>query len=76
MSQVIIPKDKWSIVKGERKPIIECPSCGSGLLGDATIHGIKEDGTVYNSVVCDCGFHEHVKLEGWEGGHIKRGTTK
>jgi hypothetical protein len=90
MATVIIPKDKWYFVQGEHKPTIECPKCGNQLLGDCTIHGILEDGTVYNSVVCvhkvktetgsstlvDCGFHAHVQLEGWTGGHIKRGKMR
>lgn len=85
---VTIPKDKWYIVQGERKPTIECPNCGGQLLGDCTIHGILETGQVYNSVVCmhtiktesgaikNCDFHEHVILEGWTGGQIKRGKQR
>ncbi|MFD0997698.1 hypothetical protein ACFQ21_00200 [Ohtaekwangia kribbensis] len=72
----IIPKEFWLILEGEKKPTIECPMCGCFLLSDIAPHGIREDGSVYNSVVCDCGFHEYVKLEGWTGGHIERTPKK
>lgn len=26
---------------------------------------VAHDGTVSPSVVCDCGFHEFIRLEGW-----------
>lgn len=71
--KVIIPKDKWFIAEGQTKPIIECPNCGAGILGDPAPHGIRKDGTVYASVVCQnarCTFHSHVQLEGWEGGEM------
>lgn len=70
---VIIKKENWFICEGQTKPIIECPYCGSGILGDPAPHGIRPDGSVYNSVVCQnekCTFHAYVKLEGWDGGNI------
>jgi hypothetical protein len=71
-----IPRDKW-IFSGDLKfPIVECPNCGDGMLGDFAPHGIHEDGRVYNSVVCQregCDFHNHIKLEGWNFGAIPRG---
>ncbi len=70
---VNIDTDKWFFVLGDKKPSIECPSCGCQLLGDRAIQGVKENGEVYNSVVCPCGFHDYVKLLGWNKGHIQRG---
>lgn len=67
---VLIKKENYFIVEGETKPIIECPGCGCGLLGDTAPHGVRADGTVFNSVVCECGFHQYVKLEDWKGGDI------
>lgn len=70
---VIIKKENWWICEGQTKPMIECPNCGSGILGDPAPHGIRADGSVYASVVCQndkCNFHSYVKLEGWEGGDI------
>ena len=71
---IIISKDNWFIVEGETKPTIDCPKCGEGILGDAAPHGIRENGKVYNSVVCqnpNCNFHHYIQLEGWNGGEIK-----
>lgn len=70
MAVRIIKKEHWWIAEGETKPGIECPVCGCGNLGDAAPHGVRADGTVFNSVVCQttgCGFHEYIKLEGWPG---------
>lgn len=75
----IIPRDKWGIVQGETKPFIECPVCGSGILGDGAMHGVHADGRVYESVICmepNCKFHSHVMLEGWDGGEIPRGRLR
>lgn len=73
MNYTTIPKINWWIFSGETKPTIECPYCGGGLLGDSAPHGVRADGTVYNSVVCKhpgCNFHYHIKLEGWHGGIV------
>ena len=70
---VIIPKSKWYIVEGERKPSVECPKCGEGLIGDAAPHRIFADGTIKNSAVCQnpkCDFHSYIKLDEWTGGNI------
>jgi len=70
---LIIPKDKWYIVEGEIKPSIDCPVCGCGILGDVAPHGVKTNGEVYASVVCQnpyCTFHQHIKLQDWSGGEI------
>lgn len=42
-----------------------CPNCGE--LGSLSAHHIAPDGTVTPSLICpyECGFHEHIKLEGW-----------
>lgn len=42
---------------------VSCPACGKvGLLADHVIDG---KGEVLPSVVCDCGYHEFIVLEGW-----------
>ena len=48
---------------GEPTALFVCPNCGhrSAL----STHTIKRDGEVTPSVVCDCGFHDWVKLTGW-----------
>ena len=73
----IIPKENWHFHAESMKfPIVECPLCGSGMLGDVAPHGIHEDGRVYASVVCqeyNCQFHQMIKLEGWTFGAIARG---
>ncbi len=73
---ITIKEDNWYIVIGDKKPSIECPDCGAGLLGDNAPHGIREDGVVFNSVVCPCGFHDHVTIEGWTGGSYPRAPLK
>lgn len=40
-----------------------CPVCE--LRAYLTDHEIAEDGTVTPSVLCDCGFHDYLKLIGW-----------
>lgn len=40
-----------------------CPKCG--LKAYLTDHDIAEDGTVSPSVLCDCGFHDNLKLLEW-----------
>ena len=70
---VVIARNKWYITAGERKPTIECPKCGCGILGDVATHGVYSNGNVYESVVCQneqCDFHQHIQLEGWDGGAI------
>lgn len=73
----IIPKEDWHFHSESMKfPIVQCPLCGSGMLGDDAPHGIEASGRVYNSVVCQedkCSFHQFIKLEGWTFGEIKRG---
>lgn len=60
----IIKKENWWVEKF--KPLIECPNCDATLLGDNAPHGVRENGEVYESVVCnDCEFHDFVKLENW-----------
>lgn len=75
--KVLILKEHWHFDQTNMKfPIIECPYCGNGILGDPAPHGIKENGDVFNSVVCQnekCNFHRYVTLEGWTFGYIERG---
>lgn len=73
--RVIIDKDKWYLVQGEKKPSIECPMCGEGILGDNSPHEILDNGNVNASVVCQnikCSFHRMINLESWDGGYVDR----
>ncbi len=77
--RVLIDEDKWYVVEGEKKPCIECPNCGGGLLGDNAPHSIDENGNVNASVVCThkgCEFHANIQLIGWNGGYIPKGPIK
>jgi hypothetical protein len=42
-----------------------CPQCGAygQLLGPDASHQVAADGTVSPSVLCDCGWHEMVRLD-------------
>ncbi len=57
---------------GVRAANFACPRCGRRAgLGHGSNHDIAADGSVSPSVVCDsdgCGFHEFIKLDGWEAG--------
>ncbi len=45
--------------------VISCPGCGVvGSLSGS--HDVHADGTVQPSVVCTCGFHEFITLEGYD----------
>lgn len=45
--------------------VISCPGCGVvGSLDES--HDVHADGTVQPSVVCTCGFHDFIVLEGYE----------
>lgn len=81
----LIPENKWKFTPDDKDspcskfPMVECPNCGDGILGDFAPHGIQEDGRVYNSVVCQsekCDFHNYIKLEGWSFGAIARGYIR
>lgn len=50
-------------IPNSKKATFTCPNCQQ--LGTLVDHDIADDGTVTPSVVCDCGFHEWIKLEGW-----------
>jgi hypothetical protein len=67
---ITILEENWLFTEDMLKPIIFCPTCGDGLLGDNAPHGVKANGEVFHSVVCDCGFHEYCKLEKWTHGEI------
>ena len=67
---VTITRDNWHYLNGSKKPLVICPKCGGGLLTDDAPHGIRANGEVYRSVICPCGFHEHIKLQDWDGGEI------
>jgi len=52
---------------GVHSAVISCPSCG--LVGSLSgSHDVRADGEVQPSVVCACGFHEHITLEGYPDG--------
>jgi hypothetical protein len=58
------------IVQGpDRRPVGATYVCPNGHYGSLLDHKIAADGTVSPSVVCPtngCGFHDMVKLAGWE----------
>lgn len=65
MQRVLIPRSDWEILEGFRLPIIYCPGCGGGLLGNST-HTLESNGDVNASVICpSCDFHDFVTLEGY-----------
>ncbi len=60
----------WWWTKGERAPTISCPGCqGLGQLD----HVVEADGKVDPSLACpkeECGFHEKIRLLGWDHGRM------
>lgn len=56
----------WRFVfdEGVRTARVACPACGMSASLRGT-HQIDADGYVAPSLVCECGFHEHVRLDGW-----------
>ena len=63
-------KWKGGTTKGRKTALITCPRCGA--IFSISRHEIAPSmGKVFPSVVCPfrCGFHDHVRLEGWDGGH-------
>lgn len=71
MSRITIKKENWfEPMEGDRLPTMECPGCGCLLMGNS-VHGIKDNGEVYQSIVCPtCDFHEFVTLEAYDLGEI------
>ena len=71
MNRILIPREDWEIWAGFPLPIVFCPGCKSGLLGNST-HRIQPNGEVNNSVICpSCGFHDFVTLENYESDMAK-----
>ena len=69
----LIARSDWYVIEGETKPVITCPLCGGGNLGDTAPHGVRPNGEVYQSVICGhpgCTFHDFVVLEGWDRGEV------
>jgi len=69
----LLKRDSWYVISGQTKPVIICPLCGKDNLGDPAPHGVRLDGMIYNSVICEnpkCTFHDFVTLEGWDRGEI------
>lgn len=60
-----LEKGHWRFVFSDGKftATIACPQCGEQ--GALTDHEILDSGEVTPSVVCDCGFHDHIFLSGW-----------
>lgn len=58
-------KGTWRRVglDGAITAMLVCPQCGARSA--LTTHKIHGDGEVHPSVVCDCGFHDWVRLVGW-----------
>lgn len=78
-NRVIFPYDDewepgtWFLTFGERMPLIICPFCGGGLLGNDAPHEVLENGDVNASVVCghpNCTFHDFIALKDWTYGHV------
>ena len=65
-------KGTWRRVQrdGETIYVFTCPNCGGsgGLDGKEGNHTVNSDGIVSPSVVCDCGFHDYIRLLGIETG--------
>lgn len=59
-------KGRWRLGTLDGAPIVSlsCPSCGAFAPLSET-HEILATGEVRPSVLCDCGFHEHVRLLGY-----------
>lgn len=55
-------KGEWWIWLGQLW--MRCPQCG--LHARLADHTMSPEGFVQPSVVCDCGFHEYIKLADWE----------
>ena len=69
----IINAENWEFANTDKFPYVYCPKCKQCLLGDTCTHGIRSNGTIYESVRCPCGFHDHVQLANWIGKDINRG---
>jgi RNase P subunit RPR2 len=65
-----ISEENWEIIEGFRLPVVYCPKCNSGLLGNST-HRIEPNGDVNASVVCPCGFHEFITLNEYSNNELK-----
>ena len=50
---------------GSFSAVITCPGCGVRGSLSAT-HDVHPDGVVQPSVLCECGFHEFITLEGYD----------
>lgn len=60
----------WRPVSRSNRPMTATLTCSNNHEGLIDEHEISAEGTVTPSVVCsvkDCGWHEHIKLEDWEG---------
>lgn len=63
----VFEKGTWVVARRDGVVVVNfcCPNCGAygTLYGhpDAQ-HIVAKDGAVTPSVVCDCGFHDHVTL--------------
>lgn len=55
-------KGTWYLNQDAEVKVL-CPVCGG--CGDLNEHQINEHGLVSPSVVCECGFHDVILLEGW-----------
>ena len=59
----------WMTATRDGKPIVRiaCPNCGRAGALEPDDHTVHRAGGVSPSVVCDCGFHDRVHLDGWVG---------
>lgn len=62
------PINTWRAGRGLNEEIYPTIRDSNGDWFGLATHSIDEDGTVSPSVVCPygCGFHEFIKLEGWD----------
>lgn len=83
MNRDLYPRDDTQQNPGTWKPLgvyghpeqvtatIKCKGCGS--LGALDRHHIALGGDVIESVLCACGYHEHITLLDWAQHLSKRG---
>lgn len=56
-----------TIRDGHLTATICCPNCHAIASLEPQDHSIAIDGVVRPSVICDCGFHERIRLLNWNG---------
>lgn len=66
-----VPDRSWALTRlhdGRPSVWTRCPGChGTGSLRN---HDVKADGNVEPSVLCGCGYHAFIRLDGWDHGDL------